>query len=84
MPAALALDPSPQQKTLLMLTLSQWLADLERDGEAIEVLRQFQAAFPDYPDPLAIWQRLLPLAQKLGEAGLAEKSRQEIQRLSLR
>lgn len=81
---ALALDPSPQQKTLLMLSLSQWLADLEREGEAIEVLRQFQAAFPDYPDPLAIWQRLLPLAQKLGEAGLAEKSRQEIQRLSLR
>ena len=81
---ALVLDPSPQQKTRLMLTLSQWLADLEREREALEALRQFQDAFPDYPDPLAIWQRLSPLAQKLGEAELAEKCRQEIQRLSFR
>jgi uncharacterized protein (TIGR03790 family) len=77
---AVKLDPSPQQRTRLMLGLAEKLAGLQRDSEACDVYTRFLEMFPDYPDKLAIYRKILPLAQKLKKDD-ADKIRSEIDRL---
>jgi tetratricopeptide (TPR) repeat protein len=64
---ALALDPSPQQRLRLRLTLGQKLAALDRQEEAYEDYQKLLQEAPDYPDKPAIYRRLLPLARKLNK-----------------
>jgi tetratricopeptide (TPR) repeat protein len=79
---ALKLDPSSQQRLRLMLTLGEKLIALERPLEAYETYRRLLQEFPDYPGKLAVYQRLLPIAQKLNKALEAEKYEAEIKSLS--
>jgi uncharacterized protein (TIGR03790 family) len=79
---ALGLDPSPQQRIRLLLTLAEKLTALERQQEACEDYQKLLHEFPDYPDKLAIYRKLLPLAQKLGKKTDAEGYEAEINRLS--
>jgi hypothetical protein len=65
-----------------MLQLDQWLAQAGRDQAAYELLQQFLKEFPDYPDLLLVYRRLLPLAQKLGALTDAERYQREISRLA--
>jgi len=69
---ALALDPSPQQRLRLRLTLGEKLAGLDRLDEAYEDYQKLLQEAPDYPDKPAIYRRLLPLAQKLNKKTEAE------------
>jgi len=63
---ALKLNPSPQQRIRLRLTLGERLLALNRAEEAYANYQKFIAESPDYPDKLAIYQKLVTLAQKLG------------------
>jgi len=69
---ALALDPSPQQRVRLRLTLGEKLADLDRPAEAYEDYCKLLEDDPRYPDKLAIYRRLLALARKLNKRTEAE------------
>jgi hypothetical protein len=64
---ALKLDPSPQQRVRLFLTLGERLANLNRDEEAFDDYQQLLREVPDYPDRIGIYKKLLPLAQKLNK-----------------
>jgi uncharacterized protein (TIGR03790 family) len=79
---ALGLDPSPQQRVRLLLTLAEKRLAVDRTREAYGDYQKLLREFPDYPDLLALYRKLLPLAQKLGETADAEKYQAEIQRLT--
>ena len=65
---ALKLDPTPQQRVRLRLTLGDKLLEQSRDDEAYENYQKLLAETPDYPDAPAILTKLLDLARKLGKA----------------
>lgn len=79
---ALQLDPSPQQRFRLLLTLGERLLALYRAQEAYEAYQKLLQEFPGYPDKLGLYKKLLPLAQKLDRKADAEKYQAEILRLS--
>jgi len=79
---ALKLDPSPQQRLRLRLNLGEKLPPLNRVPEACDNYRQLLQEFPLYPDKLAIYKKLLPLAQKLDLKADVEAYEAEINRLS--
>jgi len=79
---ALQLAPSPQQKVRLLLTLGERLLALDRAPEAYEDYQRLLQDFPNYPDKIAIYKKLLPLALKLDKKEDAEKYQAEITRLS--
>jgi uncharacterized protein (TIGR03790 family) len=79
---ALGLDPSPQQRVRLRLTLGEKLLALDRQPEAYEDYQKLLRESPDYPDKLAIYRKLLPLAQKLDKKTDMEQYDAEINRLS--
>ncbi|MDB6121949.1 MAG: hypothetical protein JWQ71_942 [Pedosphaera sp.] len=79
---ALKLDPSPQQRIRIMLTLADHLIPLHQEQEAYEVYLQFMKQFPDYADQLAIYKQLLSLAEKLGKKSEAASHQKEIDRLT--
>ncbi len=79
---ALTLNPSPQQRVRLRLTLGEKLAALNRDEEAYQNYQKFLEESPDYPDKFAIYNKLLPLAQKLGRKNDATKYEEQIKLLS--
>lgn len=79
---ALALNPSPQQRVRLRLTLGEKLGVLGRDDEAFANYQKFLEENPNFPDRLELYRRLLPLAQKLGRKAEAEKCEQQIRALT--
>lgn len=62
---ALTLDPSPEQRIRLLLTLGERLSLLQRDAEAYDAYADLLKEFPNYPDKGTVYKRLLPLAQRL-------------------
>jgi len=70
---ALKLDPSPQQHLRLLLTLGSRLASLDRDAEVFEAYEKLLDLYPDYPDRVGIFRKLVALAQKLNKKAEAEK-----------
>ena len=79
---ALKLDPSPQQKLRLLLTLGERLPELNQSAEAYQDYQALLSDFPDYPDKLAILKKLLPMAQQLGKKSDAEAYQADIVRLT--
>jgi uncharacterized protein (TIGR03790 family) len=79
---ALQLDPTPQQRIRLRLTLAEKLPALDRPQEACEDCQKLLQEFPNYPDKLSVYRKLLSFAQKLGLKADAEKYEAEINRLS--
>jgi uncharacterized protein (TIGR03790 family) len=65
---ALKLNPSPQQKIRLRLTLGESLAAQGRHAEAMENYRALIAEAPDYPGRNAIDDKLKDLEQKVATA----------------
>ncbi len=80
---ALKLEPTPQQRVRVMLTLAEHLIPLGRDQEADDVYEQFLKQFPDYPDPLPLYKSLLELSQKLGNKAASEKYQRAVSQLTL-
>jgi uncharacterized protein (TIGR03790 family) len=64
----LQLGPSLQQRVRVMLELGGQLIALDRPAEAYAVYQDFLRQFPEYPDQLAIYRKLLALAQELGKS----------------
>ncbi len=70
---ALQLNPSPQQRVRLRLSIADKLAavspqeDKYKDAKAFDNYTLLLRENPDYPDKLAIYQKLRPLAEKLGK-----------------
>ena len=79
---ALKLDPSPQQRIRLRLTLGEKLVALNRDAEVYANYQKFMEEAPDYPDKLAVYQKLQSLAQKLGKKDDAVKYEEQIKSLT--
>ena len=79
---ALQLDPSPQQRVRLLLTLGDKLLAQERTQEAYDDYQKLLHECPDYPDKLAICRKLLTLAQKLDKKEDAAQFEAEINRLA--
>jgi uncharacterized protein (TIGR03790 family) len=79
---ALTLDPSPLQRVRLRLTLGEKLLALDRQQEACEDYQKLLPEFPDYPDKLTIYRKLLPLALKLDKKADAAQYEAEINRLA--
>jgi uncharacterized protein (TIGR03790 family) len=64
---ALALETSPQQRTRLTLNLAELLGLYARERQALDLYQSFLEDTPDYPAPLAIYRKMLPLAQRLDQ-----------------
>ena len=79
---ALTLDPSPQQRARLRLTLGEKLLALDRQQDAYEDYQKLLREFTDYPDKLTIYRKLLPLALKLDKKVDAAQYEVEINHLS--
>ena len=62
---ALKLNPSPQQKIRIRLTLGEKLTAQNRDAEAAENYRALIAEAPDYPGRSLIDEKLRSLEQKI-------------------
>jgi uncharacterized protein (TIGR03790 family) len=65
---ALKLNPSPQQKIRLRLTLGEKLAAQDRLAEAAENYRALIAEAPDYPGRSSVDEKLKALEQKISAA----------------
>ena len=70
---ALKLEPTPQQRVRLLLTLGERLSALNREPEAYDHYRKILQDFPNYPDKVGLCKRLLPLAKKLGRTADASE-----------
>ena len=79
---ALKLDPSPQQKLRILLNLANRRTYFGAYQDAYDFYRQLLKEFPDYPDLLTIYQKMLPLAEKLDKKEDAARWQKEIQRLT--
>ncbi len=78
----LKLDPSPQEKLRVLLNVANRRTYLGQDPTAYSLYQQVLNEYPDYPDRLAVCQKLLGLAQKLQKPADAERWQREITRLS--
>lgn len=79
---ALRLEMTPQQRTRVMLGQAQLLALYTRRQQALDLYGQFLKEFPDYPDRLGVYQKMLPLAQDLNQAAEVARCQKEIDRLA--
>jgi tetratricopeptide (TPR) repeat protein len=79
---ALTLDPTPQQRVRLRLTLAEKLLASDRQSEAYGDYQKLLQEYPDYPDKLGLYRKLLPLAQKLGKQADVTHYEAEINQLS--
>ncbi len=78
----LRLNPTPQQRVRVTLTLGAGLMTMNRNQEAYEVYRQFLKQSPDFPEPIIIYRHLRDLAQKLGLQAEAEEYERQISLLT--
>jgi tetratricopeptide (TPR) repeat protein len=79
---AVNLKPSPQQKIRLLLAIGELQTLLAREDVAYDAYRQIISDAPDYPNLAQIYQRLIPLAQRLKRTNEIEQFEAEIQRLT--
>jgi uncharacterized protein (TIGR03790 family) len=79
---ALKLNPSPQQRIRLYLGMGEKLLALNQEKDAYECYQNLLHDAPEYPDKVAILQKLAPLARKLDRAAEADKYEAEIRSLA--
>lgn len=79
---ALKLDPTRQQRVRLRLTLDEKLLAAGQEQEAHDNYKKLLEEWPDYPGALSVYQKLLPLAQKLGKTDDAARWEQQIKQLT--
>jgi uncharacterized protein (TIGR03790 family) len=81
-PKVLALNPTRQQRIRVILNQCRILATFGHESQAWEDYQRFTREFPDYPDLLGIYRRMLPLAEQLGKTAEVEKLKADINRLA--
>jgi uncharacterized protein (TIGR03790 family) len=79
---ALKLNPSPGQRLRLLLNLGERRMAYGPDQRAFDHYQQILKDYPDYPDPLLIYQRLLTLARRLENKEAIERYEREVKRLT--
>jgi tetratricopeptide (TPR) repeat protein len=79
---ALQLNPSALQAVRLSLRLGDKMAASGREIQALDLYDAFLKQNPAYPDALAVYQKMEPLAQKLHETARAKRYADEIDRLN--
>ncbi len=79
---ALRLDPTPQQKVRLTLTLGERLAAASHEEDALTLYGDFLKNCPDYPDAVGVYTKMETLASKLHHPAQAEEYAKEIARLT--
>jgi uncharacterized protein (TIGR03790 family) len=79
---ALQLNPSPEQKVRLTLSLAAQLADADKTEELLALYDNFIKETPDYPDALRIYQKLEALAIQLHKRSQAAAYGREIKKLT--
>ncbi len=79
---ALKLNPSALQAVRLTLLLGDNLAASGKEEKALALYDAFLKGTPAYPDALALYQKMEPLAKKLHKNSQAKRYAQEIARLT--
>ena len=79
---ALRLNPTPQQRVRLQLSLAGRLTALHREAEAYRVLRQLLESSPDYPARAALLRRLQTLAGQAKDTVEMNRCEAELRALS--
>jgi tetratricopeptide (TPR) repeat protein len=64
---ALKLNPSPEQRLRIRLTLGEKLEEQKQDQRAYDNYEELLSEFTDYPGRMNIYQKLLALARKLNK-----------------
>jgi uncharacterized protein (TIGR03790 family) len=64
---ALKLNPTPQQRLRISLTLAAMQTNLGHGRQAYEIYQSLLRDYPDYPDLIRIYQKIVPLAQQFGK-----------------
>jgi len=80
--SALKRGPTPQQKLRLLLKVAGQRSVYGPDTKAYAHYETLLKEFPDYPEPLKIYQQMLPVAKRLNNASEIERCEKEIGRLS--
>jgi uncharacterized protein (TIGR03790 family) len=79
---ALQLDPTPQQKVRLTLSLADQLATAGKSAELLTLYDNFLKETPDYPDDLNIYRRLETLALQLNQKRQAKAYARQVKKLT--
>jgi len=78
---ALTLEPTPQQRIRLRLTLGEKLLAAGREEDAYNNYKSLAGESPDYADRTIIYQKLVHLANKLGKKNESEKFQEQLRRV---
>ena len=79
---ALTLDPSPQQRLRISLTLASLQVSFSKGKQAYAIYQGLLRDYPDYPDRIRIYQKILPLADQFGKPGEAEEYQKALKDLT--
>jgi len=79
---ALKLDPTPQQKVRLTLTLAERLVTVGKESESLALCDDFLKECPDYPDAVALYTKMEALATKLHKTRQAKQYARAITNLT--
>jgi tetratricopeptide (TPR) repeat protein len=78
---SLRLESSRPQTLRLLLKVAEKRARFGPDRAMFQIYERIVREFPEYPDLLSIYQKLLPLAQKLDNKEEVQRCQQEIKKL---
>lgn len=79
---ALKLNPTPQQKLRILLTLGVMNTNLDQGQKAYEAYHEIIHDYPDYPDLSRIYQKILPFADQFGKPGEAAEYNRALKELT--
>lgn len=79
---ALKLKTTPQQRLRISLILGVMDTNLDRGRQAYELYQGLIRDYPDYPDLLRIYQKILPLADQFGKPGEAAEYSKALKELT--
>jgi uncharacterized protein (TIGR03790 family) len=67
--AALALNPTPDQRLRIALLVTGMQMNIGQEKKAYEIYRGILKDYPNLPDRVKLYQKILPLADKHGKPG---------------
>jgi tetratricopeptide (TPR) repeat protein len=79
---ALKLNPTPLQRVKITFTLANMQNNLGRSREAYELYQGLLRDYPNFPDLLQIYRKILPLAEQHGKPGEAAEYSRAIKALA--
>jgi tetratricopeptide (TPR) repeat protein len=78
---ALKLPMTPRQRERVMLAQAELLNTGGKEQASLDRYQEFLKAFPDYPDRLRIYRKMLPLAKSLRLTAVEQQIQRELDRL---